>query len=105
MAAIIGVENLSKTGRQGAVCRALHEVVSRSTRAFVAFMGPSGSSKTTLLNIISTIDKPTQGRVIIAGPDTTLLRKIGSLRRDASALFSGFQPADNMTIQDNIATD
>ncbi len=36
---------------------------------FIAIMGPSGSGKTTLLNILSTIDKPTQGRVLLDGKD------------------------------------
>ena len=30
-------------------------------------MGPSGSGKTTLLNLIAGIDKPTSGKIIIAG--------------------------------------
>jgi putative ABC transport system ATP-binding protein len=36
---------------------------------FVALMGPSGSGKTTLLNLIAGIDRPTAGRVIVAGTD------------------------------------
>jgi len=38
---------------------------------FIAFMGPSGSGKTTLLNLIAGIDKPTSGKIIIAGIDVT----------------------------------
>jgi putative ABC transport system ATP-binding protein len=34
-------------------------------------MGPSGSGKTTLLNLIAGIDKPTEGRVFVAGTDIT----------------------------------
>ena len=40
---------------------------------FLAFMGPSGSGKTTLLNLIAGIDKPTSGRILIAGTDITEL--------------------------------
>src|SRR5215468_4018108 len=36
---------------------------------FVALMGPSGSGKTTLLNLIAGIDRPTSGKVIVAGTD------------------------------------
>jgi putative ABC transport system ATP-binding protein len=36
---------------------------------FLALMGPSGSGKTTLLNLISGIDKPTNGNIIINGTD------------------------------------
>jgi putative ABC transport system ATP-binding protein len=42
---------------------------------FLAFMGPSGSGKTTLLNLIAGIDKPTSGRILIAGTDITELRE------------------------------
>jgi putative ABC transport system ATP-binding protein len=40
---------------------------------FLAFMGPSGSGKTTLLNLIAGIDKPTAGKILIAGMDITEL--------------------------------
>jgi putative ABC transport system ATP-binding protein len=40
---------------------------------FVALMGPSGSGKTTLLNLIAGIDRPTAGRVVVAGTDVSQL--------------------------------
>jgi putative ABC transport system ATP-binding protein len=40
---------------------------------FLALMGPSGSGKTTLLNLVAGIDRPTSGRVIVAGTDVTAL--------------------------------
>ncbi|MEJ2311801.1 MAG: ABC transporter ATP-binding protein [Gemmatimonadales bacterium] len=42
---------------------------------FVALMGPSGSGKTTLLNLIAAVDRPTSGRVIVAGQDTSQLNE------------------------------
>jgi putative ABC transport system ATP-binding protein len=38
---------------------------------FLGLMGPSGSGKTTLLNLLGTLDRPTSGRVFVAGEDTT----------------------------------
>jgi len=108
MASIIEVKNLTRLyGQQGAICRALHEVSFEiEAGTFVAVMGPSGSGKTTLLNIISTIDKPTQGRIIIDGRETEAFKEkeLALFRRDVIGfVFQEFNLLDNMTIQDNIA--
>jgi lipoprotein-releasing system ATP-binding protein len=42
---------------------------------FAALMGPSGSGKSTLLNIIGLLDRPTAGRVVVAGTDTSRLEE------------------------------
>ncbi len=51
---------------------------------FVCLMGPSGSGKSTLLNIIGGLDRPTKGRVRIAGTDTATLTEsqYAALRHD-----------------------
>jgi len=36
---------------------------------FVAIMGPSGSGKSTLMNILACLDRPTEGKYILAGED------------------------------------
>jgi putative ABC transport system ATP-binding protein len=40
---------------------------------FVALMGPSGSGKTTLLNLIAGIDRPSSGKLVVAGTDVGAL--------------------------------
>src|SRR5581483_6435821 len=40
-----------------------------------ALMGPSGSGKATLLNIIAGIDRPTRGAVWVAGSDLNALNE------------------------------
>ena len=47
---------------------------------FVALMGPSGSGKSTLLNLLAGIDRPTSGRLEVAGQDLGALRD-GQLAR------------------------
>jgi putative ABC transport system ATP-binding protein len=42
-------------------------------RRFSVIVGPSGSGKTTLLNLIGCIDRPTGGRVVVAGQDLSTL--------------------------------
>ncbi|MGD9643307.1 MAG: ABC transporter ATP-binding protein [Elusimicrobiales bacterium] len=50
---------------------------------FISFIGPSGSGKTTLLNLLGGLDRPTSGRVTVAGTE------ISALDRRASAKFRG----------------
>jgi putative ABC transport system ATP-binding protein len=38
---------------------------------FVAIMGPSGSGKSTLMNILACLDRPTDGKYILAGEDVS----------------------------------
>ncbi len=43
---------------------------------FVAVMGPSGSGKSTLMNILGCLDRPTDGRYLLAGEDVSGLNKV-----------------------------
>lgn len=73
--AFIEVQNLSKSYRRDSleipVLRNISLNVSEGE--FIAFMGPSGSGKTTLLNLIAGIDRPSAGRILVAGVDVTKL--------------------------------
>jgi putative ABC transport system ATP-binding protein len=42
---------------------------------FVAIMGPSGSGKSTLMNILGCLDRPSDGRYLLAGEDVSHLSK------------------------------
>lgn len=73
---------------------------------FVGIMGASGSGKTTLLNILSTLDKPTSGKVLINGRDITDLNKnqMADFRgQEIGFIFQDFNLLDNLTNRENIA--
>jgi putative ABC transport system ATP-binding protein len=72
---LIEVQNLSKSYRRESLeIPVLRNISLRVPEGeFVAFMGPSGSGKTTLLNLIAGIDKPSEGRILIAGVDVNEL--------------------------------
>lgn len=65
--------------------------------AMTAVVGPSGSGKSSLLRILAGFDRPTAGRVVVGGVETTNLRpsSVRELRRRRIAYV--FQrPADNL---------
>jgi putative ABC transport system ATP-binding protein len=72
---LIEVQNLSKSYRRDSLEIPVLRNISLNVLEgeFIAFMGPSGSGKTTLLNLIAGIDKPSEGRILIAGVDVTEL--------------------------------
>lgn len=43
------------------------------TGQFLALMGPSGSGKSTILNLVAGIDRPSTGKVMVAGTDIATL--------------------------------
>jgi putative ABC transport system ATP-binding protein len=66
---LIQTEGLKKTYRDSGVeVPALRGIdLTINAREFTAIVGPSGSGKTTLLNIVSGLDKPTEGKVWLDG--------------------------------------
>jgi putative ABC transport system ATP-binding protein len=75
MEAIILLDNVVKRYHRGSeMLEVLHHLnLSIEKGDFVALMGPSGSGKTTLLNLIGGLDRPSGGRVEVAGTDIDTL--------------------------------
>lgn len=73
---------------------------------FVAIMGASGSGKTTLLNLLSTLDRPTGGRVLINGQDNSSLKdnQLADFRsKQIGFIFQDFNLLESLTNRENIA--
>jgi lipoprotein-releasing system ATP-binding protein len=72
--------------------RVLHGVSFTLARgAFAALIGPSGSGKSTLLHLMGLLDRPTSGRVLLAGEDTAPLADDALARHRARTLGYVFQ--------------
>ena len=65
-----------------------------------ALLGPSGCGKTTLLNIISGLVTPTEGRVLFDGADVT---RLPPDRRNIAQVFQFPVIYDTMTVYQNLA--
>jgi putative ABC transport system ATP-binding protein len=72
---------------------------------FVALVGPSGGGKTTLLNMLTGVDKPTSGMVFVDGVDiaNTSERKLTRWRgRNVGIVFQFFQLLPTLTVLENV---
>lgn len=72
---------------------------------FVAIVGASGSGKSTLLHILGSVDKPTEGKVIIEGTDISGLNQTGAAifrRRKVGLVYQFYNLIPTLTIRKNI---
>lgn len=104
---MIEVHNVTKTyGRKDNLFTALDNVnFEVDSGASVAILGKSGSGKSTLMHIMSGLDHPTSGEVIISGKNIFSLKQkqIDAFRaRKMSFIFQSFFVQGNETCYDNV---
>jgi putative ABC transport system ATP-binding protein len=74
---------------------------------FVAIVGPSGSGKTTMLSIAGTLERPTTGRVVIAGSSVEELSddELADVRSsEIGFVFQRFFLLPTLSTLDNVAS-
>lgn len=104
---ILRTEALYKSYQQGDVLvRALDGVnISIDKGDFVAIVGPSGSGKSTLMHMLGGVDRPSSGRVIIAGRDITQLNEDNLAifrRRQVGLIYQFYNLIPILNVEENI---
>ena len=103
------LENVSKTYTQKSrTITALKDVsLTIPTGQLVAIQGPTGGGKSTLLQLLGALDRPTSGRVSLGEADLSDMpdAKLGAIRAtEIGFVFQGFNLIPTLTAQENVET-
>src|SRR5258707_12055252 len=104
---LIDVEHLSRSlGAGSRKTTILDDVTFRvPAQSLFAITGPSGSGKSTLLNMLTGIDRPTNGRILFAGRELRALSEDGLARwrgKHVGIIFQFFQLLPTLTALENV---
>ncbi|MCK4572769.1 MAG: ABC transporter ATP-binding protein [candidate division Zixibacteria bacterium] len=104
---VILTENVTKEYHDnGVAVHALNGISMSIERGeFTAIVGPSGSGKTTFLNIISGLDRLTQGKTWLAGKllSEMSVRELSDFRRDhIGFIFQAYNLIPVLTVEENV---
>ena len=90
---MLTLEHVSKRFRSGNY--GVRDLSLTLTGGVVGLLGPNGAGKTTLMQMIATITRPTEGRIVFRGED--LARNPDAIRRTLGYLPQDFGVYDNLT--------
>src|ERR1700733_14276925 len=93
------IERVSKTYTGGKVPAVDDVSLTIRDREFMVLLGPSGCGKTTLLRMVSGLEYPDAGRVMIGDRDVT---DLPPRQRQIAMVFQSYAVFPHMTVFDNI---
>jgi putative ABC transport system ATP-binding protein len=104
---LIDLRNVFKTYETGAGGVTVLKDITLKVRKgeFISVVGPSGSGKSTLLNMITGIDRPTEGEVYVGGTGVHKLSENRLARwrgKNVGVIFQFFQLLPTLTILENV---
>ena len=104
---ILKCENVRKVygARNNQVVALDHINLSVQKGEFVAIVGASGSGKSTLVHILGSVDKPTDGKVLIEGTDISTMNRTQAAifrRRKVGLVYQFYNLIPTLTVRKNI---
>ena len=107
MSAYVAMKDVTKVYQMGEVsikaCDGINFEIEKGQ--FVIIVGPSGASKTTVLNILGGMDTATEGQVFVDGREISRLRGKGLIqyrREDIGFVFQFYNLMQNLTALENV---
>jgi spermidine/putrescine ABC transporter ATP-binding subunit len=97
--AIVSIRNVTKAF-PGGVTAVDNVSLDIAQNEFFALLGPSGCGKTTLLRMISGLETPTSGQIIIGGEDMAFTPPN---KRPTNMVFQSYAVFPHMTVEQNVA--
>ncbi len=100
---IVEIRNLRKGFDKGKIT-ALNGIDLKIKKGeFVSIIGPSGSGKSTLLNMIGALDRPDEGKIMVAGYDLQGKSDLSQFRsREIGFIFQLHNLIPNLTVVENV---
>ena len=104
---ILRCENIRKVYGSGSnqIVALDHINLSVQKGEFVAIVGASGSGKSTLLHILGSVDKPTEGNVLIDGTNISTMNRTETAifrRRKVGLIYQFYNLVPTLTVEENI---
>jgi branched-chain amino acid transport system ATP-binding protein len=99
-AAVLAVDGV--TMRFGGLAALSSVSLSLASREIVGLIGPNGAGKTTLFNVISGLEPPTAGRIVLDGRDVTGLPPDAICRLGVSRTYQTVRTFLNLSAADNV---
>ena len=95
---IVSIRNVSKKF-PGGVTAVDNVSIDIAQNEFFALLGPSGCGKTTVLRMISGLETPTGGQIIIGGED---MSRTPPNKRPTNMVFQSYAVFPHMTVEQNV---
>lgn len=103
---MISFNNVSKYYRNGAHHAALRDITLKiEPQEFITLVGKSGAGKSTLVKLMIGEEKPSSGKIIIAGNEVNRMRanELPALRRRIGVVFQDFRLLPKKNVYENVA--